>query len=46
MVVPQKVNNGQSIKRLGEQLIGSRLITPEQLEAALAEQTVSGGRLG
>ncbi|MDH2904580.1 MAG: hypothetical protein PXZ08_11640, partial [Actinomycetota bacterium] len=46
MVVPPIVNNGQSTKRLGEQLIGSRLITPEQLEAALAEQTVSGGRLG
>jgi type IV pilus assembly protein PilB len=41
-----KVVNGQSVKRLGEQLIGSRLITPEQLDAALADQVTSGGRLG
>lgn len=32
--------------RLGEQLIGSRLITAEQLEQALQMQSVSGGRLG
>ena len=38
--------SGASNKRLGEQLIGSRLITPEQLEAALAAQTASGERLG
>ena len=35
-----------SNKRLGEQLIGSRLITPAQLEAALAAQEASGERLG
>ena len=44
--MPKKMNNGQSTKRLGEQLIGSRLITQEQLDAALADQTSSGGRLG
>ena len=32
--------------RLGEQLIGSRLITTDQLEQALQMQTESGGRLG
>ena len=43
---PKLTNGGQTTKRLGEQLIGSSLITPEQLEAALAEQGKSGGRLG
>ncbi len=38
--------SGASNKRLGEQLIGSRLITSEQLEAALAAQSASGERLG
>jgi type IV pilus assembly protein PilB len=32
--------------RLGEQLIGSRLISEEQLEQALKMQSESGGRLG
>ncbi|MGA7835993.1 MAG: hypothetical protein WCA31_12365, partial [Acidimicrobiales bacterium] len=32
--------------RLGEQLIGSHLITEEQLEQALAMQRDAGGRLG
>ena len=45
-VPPVKMNTGQSTKRLGEQLIGSRLITQEQLDAALADQATSGGRLG
>ncbi len=35
-----------SNKRLGEQLIGSRLITPAQLEAALQAQSSTGERLG
>ena len=37
---------GRQQIRLGDQLIGSNLITPEQLEQALAMQAESGGRLG
>ncbi len=44
MSVP--VVDGPATKRLGEQLMGSRLITQEQLDAALAAQVISGGRLG
>ncbi len=43
-IVP--VVDGPATKRLGEQLMGSRLITQEQLDAALAAQVTSGGRLG
>ena len=39
-------SRGPQQKRLGEQLIGSNLITEEQLEQALAMQRDSGGRLG
>src|ERR1019366_4809397 len=45
-VVPKKMNDGPVTIRLGEQLIGSRLITQEQLDAALVDQAASGGRLG
>jgi type IV pilus assembly protein PilB len=37
---------GRQQIRLGDQLIGSNLITTEQLEQALAMQRESGGRLG
>ena len=37
---------GKQQIRLGDQLIGSNLITSEQLEQALAMQRESGGRLG
>ena len=36
---------GDSTERLGELLIQEDLISPDQLETALAEQKVSGGRL-
>ncbi len=45
-IAPKIMNNGQSTTRLGEQLIGSRLITQEQLDAALLDQAKSGARLG
>ena len=45
MVAPTIVPSGASTKRLGEQLIGSQLITQEQLDAALAAQSASGERL-
>ncbi len=44
--VSAKLGNGHATQRLGEQLIGSRLITPEQLDAALEDQKILGGRLG
>jgi len=34
------------VGRLGQMLVKANLITPEQLDAALKEQKVSGGRLG
>src|ERR1700731_2325392 len=46
LLPPKALDNSESGKRLGEQLIGSRLITEEQLDAALAFQATSGGRLG
>ena len=46
VVMAPRLDNGPLTTRLGEQLIGSRLITQEQLDAALADQEKSGGRLG
>ncbi len=45
-VVPKSINTGQATTRLGEQLIGSRLITQEQLDAALADQVGRGRTFG
>jgi type IV pilus assembly protein PilB len=44
--MPAPVVDGPATMRLGEQLMGSRLITQEQLDKALAAQVISGGRLG
>jgi len=46
LIMQPLANDGPSSIRLGEQLMGSRLITQEQLDAALAEQAISQGRLG
>src|ERR1035438_8467543 len=46
VVMAPRLDNGPLTTRLGEQLIGSRLITQEELDAALADQEKSGGRLG
>ena len=46
VAAPAQSDDARSKIRLGDQLISSRLITPDQLEEALTIQRVSGGRLG